>query len=159
MSYRIKRTRIQPTLLVDAEDPITYGNGAVIVPTTAAPGLTRHYSGTGIIRGLALIDLLKTGRTITVYFLRKDVVFGEAGELPSITDADADYVTGFVEFSHLNAVDVGDGCVTTLTDQNILVQAEDNTQQVYIAATISGGGTIFTATDQIVLTVFAEVQL
>ena len=130
-------------------DTAIYAAGDVLFATTKIPGAIYRNSGSSRVIGLTVRCYDDIAPVLNFVFLRSNVALGTINEAPSITDANADYVTGVAHILAADWLDLGGVRVaqTALCDglltQPIMAQAEDGTRDIYVAAYIVSGTPTF----------------
>lgn len=138
-NFRTKIVRFTPVV-----DTIAYGAGDVLFNTTAVPVADTAAATRGTILSVSVVDRADTdSRTFTFYFFRSNASLGTINAAPSITD------DGAVEI-------IGTATVTTGTDlgnckfgesSGLVIPFELPSNNLFVAATVSGALTFATASD------------
>lgn len=126
-------------------DTDQYASGDVLFVTTAVLGAIRHPDGKGVLRAITVRDKDDQGVAIIVYFLRANAALGTINSPASISDANADYITGWVDVAAASYDDLGGVKVAQETDLYVPLQAAAGGRTLYVAAITSGGTPTHTA--------------
>jgi len=132
-------------------DTLIYAAGDVIFDRTAL-SIGSDRVSRGKVKFVGLVDKDDTGVAMDIYLLKADVAFGTANATPSITDANAENIIGYVTVTpskDLGGVDFGEvGC-------NIPFDITGST--LYVAAVTAGTPT-YTASG-LFLTIVCEMEV
>jgi hypothetical protein len=138
-NFRTKIVRFTPVV-----DTSAYAANEVLFNTTAVPVADTAAATRGTILSVSAVDRADTdSRTFTFYFFRSNASLGTINSLPSITD------DGAVEI-------IGTATVTTGTDlggckfgesSGLVIPFELPSNNLFVAATVSGALTFATASD------------
>lgn len=119
-------------------DTSAYGAGDTLFPTTEVPGACRLSGRPTELVSVTLLDEDdQTAAVIDLYFLRSNVVFGVANSAPSISDANAREIQGWVSLLAADFKDVGGAKVACVRNLGLLLQPTTGTS-VYVAGVCAG---------------------
>lgn len=126
---------ITPTVLnADA-----YDANDVIFDTTAIAGATRAADVPGILTSICYVDKDdNAAANLTFWFLSANVSFGTADSAPSISDANALNLLGYVSMASASILDVGGAKVGFVGNLWFPVIPATGTTTVYVAMTSAG---------------------
>lgn len=120
-------------------DTSAYASGDVIADTQVVDGALRQ-DGSGTLQSLTLIDQDDQKVALTVYFLSGNVVMGTENSGPSITDADALHILGYVDVASADYKDLGGVAVVNYKNIGLPLKAASGTDDLYVAV-VNGAGT------------------
>lgn len=119
-------------------DTAIYAAGDTLFDATAVPAAVRTNGGTAILRSLALLDKDDNAAAgIDLFFLQANVPFGTLNAAPSITDANAVNILGFVSLVAGDFIDIGASKIASKSGLNMLLKAATGTT-IYVAAIARG---------------------
>jgi hypothetical protein len=101
MNVRVTNFNLVIGTVTPVLDTNAYAAGDTLFATTAVTLVDNPQPrGTrGIVRWAQILDKDDVGEACTLYFLKDNVTFGTANSTPSISDANAENIIGFVELS------------------------------------------------------------
>jgi hypothetical protein len=136
-------------LVTPAVETAAYAAGDILFDFTAVPGVTTAAGRVSLLQDVVLIDKGDTGASITLIFASVTGTMGTVNSAPSITDAAALNITGFVQIANADWIDLGGVRMACL--KNIGLVLKPTTTTSYIAAIVTSGGTAptFTSTSDL----------
>lgn len=126
-----------------------YAAGDLLADSQVVDGALRVDDGTGMLISMALIDKDDQKVPLTVYLLSANVSLGTENSAPSISDANALNILGFVDFETSDYRDLG-GVAIAYKQAQIHIVAASGTDDIYVAA-VNGSGAPTYAADGLVL--------
>lgn len=127
-------TTITPTM-----DTSAYTGGDVWFDTTTIGALARANGGTIILDTITILDEDdQTAAALTIYFLDTNTSLGTINGAPSISDANARKILGWIAIASGDWVDVGGAKVACKTGLNLTLTADAASATLYMAATCGG---------------------
>lgn len=126
-------------------DTAAYASGDVLADTQQVDAALRVADGTGVLQSLMVIDEDDQKVTFTVYFLSANVSMGTENAAPSISDANAANILGFVEVSGAEYKDLGGVAVANIKNIGIPLKAVSGTDDIYVAVVNGTGAPTYTA--------------
>lgn len=121
-------------------DTSAYASGDVLADTQQVDAALRVSDGTGVLQSLMVIDQDDQKSAMTIYFLSANVTMGTENSAPSISDANAVNILGFVDIGTADYKDLGGVSVANVKGIGIPLKAVSATDDIYLAA-VNGTGT------------------
>lgn len=146
-----KISTFTPTL-----DTSAYTSGDVLFATTAVLGVCEG-GKPSVLRAITLVDADDEGVEIDLYFLSENVAMGTINNAPSISDANAQKITGTVNIATTDYKDLGGVKVATKTGLEIPLWG-NNTQGIYCAGVVTGTPT-FAAANNITIDFWVDMEV
>jgi hypothetical protein len=122
-----------------------YTASDLLAETQQIDGFFRVADGTGIIQSITLYDQDDQGVPMTIYFLDANVSMGTENSAPSISDANALNILGWVDVLTGDWKDIGGVRVASIRNVGLPVKAASGTDDLYIAIVNGTGTPTFTA--------------
>lgn len=126
---------VTPTVLnADA-----YDSGDVLFDTTQIANACQSANQAAVLQSLVILDEDDQAAAAWVlWFLRANVTFGTKDAAPSISDANARNVTGYVAVASTDFIDVGGVKIACLKNIGLVLPPVTDTRDIYVAATVTG---------------------
>ncbi len=121
-------------------DTNPYAAGDVLAATQQADAFFRKADGTGVIASLTVIDEDDQKADFDVYFFSGNASLGTENGAPSISDADARTVLGFVSVAGADYIDLGGVSIARVRNLSIPVKAASGTDDLYVGI-VNGSAT------------------
>lgn len=121
-------------------DTSAYASGDLIADTQVVSNFFDFTDGTGVLQSLTLVDQDDQKVACYVYFLSANVSMGTENAGPSISDANAVNILGFVTVATTDYQDLGGVSVANLNNLGMILKAAAGTQDLYVAV-VNGTGT------------------
>lgn len=119
-------------------DTSIYASGDVLFDTVAIPNAVRVSGGSCQIKSLTLLDKDdNTAAAVDIFFLSANVSLGTVNAAPSITDANAVKIVGFISLVAGDFIDVGGAKVASKSGLNLEVSPGTGTT-IWVAAVTRG---------------------
>jgi hypothetical protein len=134
-------TPISITTVTLSLDTSAYADGDVLADTQIVTNCFRINDGFGVIDSITVLDEDDQGAGFDLIFLDSNVSLGTENAAPSITDANARNILGWVRVSAADFIDLGGSRLATLTGLSLAVKAVSGTDDMYVAAISRGTGT------------------
>lgn len=126
-------------------DTSAYTAGDVLADTQAIANAVRVSGGRATLRSVTVIDEDDQGAAFTLYFLRANNSLGTENAAPSVSDASARDILGFVDIATGDYKDLGGVRVACIKNVGLELEAAGGSTSLYVGA-INGAGTpTFTA--------------
>lgn len=126
-------------------DTAAYASGDLIADTQSFTGM-RVAGGRGMLYSLTVIDEDDQGVAFTVYFLSANNTFGTENSAPSISDASARDILGFVDVATADYKDIGGVRIASIKNINLMLESTGATTNLFLAVVNGAGTPTFTAT-------------
>lgn len=126
-------------------DTAIYASGDLLADAQVVTNAMRVVGGTGVLQSLALIDEDDQGVAMTVYIASGSGSFGTENAAPSITDALARNILGWVDVAATDWKDLGGVRVANLRGLGLMVKAAAASRDLYVAVVNGTGTPTFTA--------------
>lgn len=124
--------------VVPTVDTSAYTANDTLFDRTAIPGAARVAAGSGIVRGVTLIDKDDNAAAgINLFFLSANVAFGTINAAPSITDANSLKIQGMLAIASGDFIDVGGAKVANKPNLYLPFKLDSGTS-LYVAAQCLG---------------------
>jgi hypothetical protein len=120
-------------------DTSAYAGGDLLADTQSFTGV-RVNGGRAILQSVTVIDEDDQGAAFTIYFLSANNSFGTENSAPSISDANARDVLGWVDVSTADYKDLGGVRVASVKGIGLLLEAAGGSTSLYLAV-VNGTGT------------------
>lgn len=120
-------------------DTSAYASGDLLADTQSFTGV-RINGGRAILQSVTVIDEDDQGAAFTIYFLSANNTFGTENSAPSISDASARDVLGWVDVSTADYKDLGGVRVASIKGIGLLLEAAGGSTTLYLAV-VNGTGT------------------
>jgi len=125
-------------------DIVAYASGDLLAETQSFTGV-RVNAGRAVLQSLTVVDEDDQGVAFTVYFLSANNTFGAENAAPSISDAGALDILGFVDVGVGDYKDLGGVKVACLKAIGLCLKASAGSQLIYLAVVNGAGTPTFTA--------------
>lgn len=132
------------TLVVDTS---IYGATDLLSDCVAITNAVREAGGSGRIVSLTIIDEDDDTWAGSFFFCSENVDFGTINNTPSISDANAAKIMGYVASGTF--VDLGGVKVNCVNNINVPIQAAADSKDIYVAAVLTSGTPTFAAASNI----------
>jgi hypothetical protein len=132
-----------PTDVVDVTlslDTSQYASGDLIADTQVVRNALNHGQKSGVLHSITVIDKDDQGAAFYVYVLNANVTFGTENNAPSISDADAANIMGYVSVGTGDYQDLGGAKVAYVGSLGIPIKAIDDSRDIAISV-VNGTGT------------------
>lgn len=126
-----------------------YAVGDLMADSQVVDGALRVQDGAGLLISMVVVDKSNQKAPLTVYLLSGNVSLGTENAAPSLSDADALSILGFVDVAADDYRDLG-GVAVAYKQASIHLVAADGTDDIYVAV-VNGSGTPIYAADGLVL--------
>lgn len=137
LSTTSPQNRPQVTLSLETS---AYSSGDVIADTQVITDALRVVGGTGTLQSLHVYDQDDQKAAFTVYLLRSNVSMGTENSAPSITDANALEILGWVSIAVGDYQDLGGVSVAQGIFSPFVLKSADASRDLYVAV-VNGTGT------------------
>lgn len=124
--------------VVLSTDTSAYAAGDVLADTQLLAAVMPEPGRSRILYSVKLTDADDQGAALDLYFLSSNVSLGTENSAPSITDANAKEILGFVSIASGDWKDLGGVRVANPTIPPIILTAAANSRDIYIAAVTQG---------------------
>lgn len=94
-----------------------------------------------MLQDILVIDKSDTGPSLTLFFTTETVDFGTLNAAPSISDADAAKILGYVVLAAADWVDMGGAKIISAKNIGLTIEGASDATSVYMAGIITAGGT------------------
>lgn len=118
--------------------------GDVITDTATVTNAVRVNDGLGRLVSVNLIDEDDQGTAVDLYFMSANVSLGTKNLAPSISDADARNILGFVSIATGDYKDLGGVRVATKTNIWLGVKPAAGTRNIFVSAIVPAGTPTYT---------------
>lgn len=118
-------------------DTSAYASGDVLADSQIISACLRLNDGTGTIVNVTLSDVDDQGAGLDLFFLDANVSLGTENAVPSISDANAANILGWVRVNSADWVDLGGVRVASVAC-SIPVKAVSSSDDLYVAAITRG---------------------
>lgn len=133
--YVVKVTDVTLSL-----DTSAYSSGDVLADTQAISACFVGDDIPGVLHSLVVVDQDDQKAALTVYFLSANNAMGTENSAPSISDANAVAILGFVDIAVADYKDLGGVSVACKTGLGMPVMPASGTDDLYVAV-VNGTGT------------------
>jgi len=137
-----------PTDVLDVTlslDTSIYASGDLLADTQVATGALRVTDGRAILQSLMVIDEDDQKAALTIYFLSANTTLGSENSAPSISDAGARDILGYVDVAVADYKDLGGVSVANIKNVGIVLEAASGTANCYVAVVNGSGAPTYTA--------------
>lgn len=125
-----------------------YDTGDVLFNGTATiTDAMRVNGGRGELRSINVLDKADQGAKITLVFFSVTRSLGSANGAPSISDADAADILGYVVIDTADYLDVGGAKFATLRNVGLLLEADAASRDIFVSAIVTGTPTYGSTSD------------
>lgn len=114
-------------------DTNIYASGDVLADTQVVTGAFRVADGRAILQSLMLIDQDDQKADCTIYFLSSNVTMGTENSAPSISDANAVNILGYVDIAVADYKDLGGVSVVNKNNIGIVLESASGVADCYVA--------------------------
>jgi hypothetical protein len=121
-------------------DTSAYASGDILADTQSIANAVRVNAGRALLQSVTIIDEDDQGVALTLYFLSANNSLGSENAAPSITDANARDILGWVDFGTADYKDLGGSKIACKTGIGLLLEAASASTTLYVAA-VNGTGT------------------
>jgi hypothetical protein len=125
-------------------DTAAYASGDLLVDSTAFVG-ARVADGHAVLQSLLLIDEDDQKMAMTIYFVSANADFGTVNSAPSIADAAARDILGFVDIGVGDYKDLGGVSVACIKGIGLELEAGTGVTTVWVALVNGTGAPTYTA--------------
>lgn len=94
-----------------------------------------------MLQDVFVVDKSDTGPSLTLFFTSETVDFGTLNSAPSISDADAAKILGYVVIAAADWIDLGGAKVVSARNIGLTIEGASSATSVYMAGIITAGGT------------------
>lgn len=126
-------------------DTLVYASGDLLADTQVVTNAMRVTDGTGILQSMTLVDEDDQGVAMDIYFLSANNTMGTENSAPSISDANARDILGFISVATTDWKDLGGVRIATIKGIGLVVKPVSGTRNLYVAAVNGTGTPTFTA--------------
>lgn len=126
-------------------DTSAYASGDVLFDTQALASVARTAGSTVILQSLTVIDEDDQGVAFDLYFLDTNNPLGTENEAPSITDAHARTILGYVAIGTGDYKDLGGARIATIRNIGLPLKAAAESTSLYVGGVNGSGTPTFTA--------------
>lgn len=138
MAYELSNTTFSTVTL--SLETTALDAGDVAADTQVVSGALTKVNGTGKLQSLAVVDQDDNKAVLTVWFLKANSSMGTEDAAPSISDANALNILGYVDVVANDYKDLGGVSVAYFKGLNMPIQAASGTNDIYVAV-VNGAGT------------------
>lgn len=131
-------------------DTSAYAAGDLIAETQAVLACMKADDAPGMLQSVTVLDESDQGAAFTIYFLDQGVTFGTENAAPTITDANARAILGFVSIDAADYKDIGGCRVACKTGIGLMLKPQPGSDDIWIAI-VNGAGTPTYAADALKL--------
>lgn len=122
-------------------DTSAYADGDLLAETQSMTGVARVNAGVVILESVTIIDEDDQGQALTLIFLDANNTLGSENSAPSISDANARNILGFVRVTAGDYIDLGGVRIACVRGIALEMKAAAGTTTMYIGAVINGAAT------------------
>jgi hypothetical protein len=133
---------LEVTLSVDTA---IYAADDLLADTQAIAGAVPQNGGSLLLQSVELLDEDDQGVAMDLVFLDANVSLGTENSAPSVTDANARNILGYVSIATGDYKDLGGSRIATVKNVNLILKATSATRTIYVAAITRGGTPTYTA--------------
>jgi hypothetical protein len=133
---------VDVTLVLDTS---AYAAGDLLVVPQIVNSAVKATDGTGVLHSIMLIDEDDNGSALTLYFANASSSFGTINLAPSISDANARTILGFVDIAAADYKDLGGVKVAFKGNIGMTIAPASGTDDIYVAAVLTAGTPTYTA--------------
>ncbi len=126
-------------------DTSAYASGDLLADSQSIASAMRATDKTAVLQSLTLNDKDDQGVAMTLYFLSANVSMGTENAAPSISDANADNILGYVDIAASDWKDIGGTRIASVRSIGLLLKPVSGGTNIYIAAVNGTGTPTFTA--------------
>lgn len=126
---------IDVTLTLDTS---AYTAGDVLADTQVIASAVRANGGRAILQSLTVIDEDDQGAAMDIYFLGTNVSLGTENAAPSVSDANSRQILGLVSVASGDYKDLGGMRIACIKAIGLLLEAEANATDLFIAVVTQG---------------------
>ncbi len=126
-------------------DTSAYGSGDLIADTQAVASAVYQNNAKGVIQSVTVVDEDDQKAAIDIYFLSANNTLGTENSAPSISDANARDILGFVSVAAADYKDLGGVSVACKTGVGIVVKPATDTTTIYVAVVSNASTPTYTA--------------
>lgn len=126
-------------------DTNAYSDGDVLADTQEIANAVRVPGGTAILQSVQVLDEDDQGCALTLVFSSGSGTLGTENAAPSISDANARNILGYVSVAALDYIDLGGSRIATIRGAGLVLKAAAGATSLYIAAITRGGTPTYTA--------------
>lgn len=128
----------------------TYDTGDVLFDVVTITNAMRVTGGKGELRSINLLDKSDSGAKITLVFFKITHSLGTINSAPSVSDADAADILGYVVIDTTDYLDVGGAKFATKTNVGLMLESNTGSRDIFVAGIVTGTPT-YASTSDIVL--------
>lgn len=139
------QTAIQYIDVTLSLDTAAYASGDLIADAQIVAACTRANDVPAILQSIQVIDEDDAGAAFTIYLANASASWGSENSAPSISDANARAILGFVDVATADYKDLGGVKVASKNNLGIVVQPASGTDDIYVAVVNSTGTPTYTA--------------
>lgn len=122
-------------------DTAAYASGDLMADTQVVTNAMRVNDGTGVLMSVTVIDEDDQGAAFDLILLSANNTLGAENSPPSISDANARDILGFVSVLGADFVDLGGVKIATKTGVALTVKPSAGTRNLYVATVTRGAPT------------------
>ena len=138
-------------------DTSAYASGDLLADTKILTGANPSGNGVTELRSLVINDKDDQGVAFTVLLLDSNVSLGTINAAPSITDANADKILGWIPVATTDWVDLGGTRIATIRNIGLMVKGVSS-RNLYVAIVNGTGTPTFTASGLVMRFGFFDPQ-
>ena len=127
-------------------DTSAYGSGDLIADTQVVATCVRANDAFGVLASAVVIDEDDQGAAIDLWFLSANNTLGTENSAPSISDANAREILGYVAVAAADYKDLGGVKIASKTGVNLPIKPATGTDDIYVAVVSNGSTPTYTAT-------------
>jgi len=126
-------------------DTSIYADGDVLAATQEVTGFFAEKNGTRKLTSVVVLDEDDQKIALDLVFLDSNVALGTENSAPSITDANAREVQGFLSIATGDYIDLGGAGVATVRGRELILKSAADSTSLFLAAITRGGTPTYTA--------------
>ena len=137
-------------------DTAAYADGDVLADSQIVTACFSKNDGFGVLNSITVLDEDDQGQGLDLVFLSSNVSLGSENAAPSITDANARNILGWVRISASDFIDLGGSRLATISGISLHVKPVSGSDDMYVAAISRGTGTYTASGIQLLLGISCE---
>lgn len=126
-------------------DTSIYADGDVLFDTIALASAFDYAAGVRTLQSIHILDEDDQGVALDLVFLDTLVTLGTINGAPSITDANARKILGWVHFATTDYIDLGGARIAIKTGIGLMLKAAAASTSLFVAGITRGGTPTYTA--------------
>ena len=143
-----------PEMVCSLDAGVPYADGDVLFATQELAGAIRVNGGTGTVLSVRINDKDDQGENFDLYFLTTNVAMGAENAPPSISDANADEILGYVAIDAWE--DLGGCQIASIENIGLGIEAAGGATSIFLAGVSKGTGTYTASGITIKVTILAD---